>query len=60
MREKLFTMRISADEAERLAALARHYAITAAGVIRMLIKRDHDALPGNAGEPKREPKRRRA
>lgn len=44
MREKLFTMRMSEEEATRLDALTRHYSLPAAGVIRMLVKRDFDAV----------------
>jgi predicted DNA-binding protein len=43
-REKLFNMRMSEDEQARLEALASHYALNAAGVIRMLIKREADRL----------------
>lgn len=38
VREKLFNMRLSEDEAARLARLADHYGLNAAGVIRMLLK----------------------
>lgn len=44
MREKLFTMRMSEEESLRLDAVARHYGLNAAGVIRMLVKREHDAV----------------
>lgn len=44
MREKLFTMRMSAEESLRLETVARHYGLNAAGVIRMLVKREHDAV----------------
>lgn len=44
MREKLFTMRMSIEEDERLAAVAQKYALNAAGLIRMLVKREFDAL----------------
>jgi predicted DNA-binding protein len=43
-REKLFNMRMSAEEWERLDALAKHYGLNAAGVIRMLVKADADRL----------------
>jgi len=43
-REKLFNMRLSHDEAERLDRLAAHYGLNAAGVIRMLLKREDDSL----------------
>ena len=45
-REKLFNMRLSEEEAARLERLAAHYGLNAAGVIRMLLKREEDALAG--------------
>lgn len=44
MREKMFTIRMTEEETARLEGLAKHYGITSAGVIRMLVKRDADAL----------------
>lgn len=44
MREKLFTMRMSEEESLRLETVARHYGLNAAGLIRMLLKREHDAV----------------
>jgi hypothetical protein len=44
MREKLFTMRMSEEESLRLDAVARHYGLNAAGVLRMLVKREHDVV----------------
>ena len=44
MRERLFTMRMSEDEAERLDVVAKHYGLNGAGVIRMLLKREADAI----------------
>ncbi len=49
MREKLFTMRMSDEESSRLDAVAKHYGLNAAGVIRMLVKREHDGLPVQGG-----------
>ena len=46
MREKLFTMRMSEEESLRLETVARHYGLNAAGVIRMLVKREHDSIVG--------------
>ena len=43
-REKLFNMRMSAEEWERLDALARRYNLKAASVIRMLVKARCDEL----------------
>lgn len=44
MREKLFTMRMSQEESARLEAVATHYGLNAAGAIRMLVKREFDAV----------------
>lgn len=56
MREKLFTMRMSDEESARLDAVARHYGLNAAGVIRMLVKREYDAQQALAGqEPGKKP-----
>ena len=62
IRDKLFTMRMSAEETERLEAVAEHYALSAAGLLRMLVKREFDALPRSeprpTTNPKKKPKRR--
>lgn len=50
MRERLFTMRMSAEESARMEAVSAHYALNAASLIRMLIKREADSL-GIAAEP---------
>ena len=42
--EKLYTIRMRSDERARVDALAAHYSIPVAAVIRMLVKRDADAL----------------
>lgn len=44
MRERLFTMRLSDEEYARLDAVAKHYALNAAGLLRMLVKREADAI----------------
>ena len=44
MRERLFTMRMSDEEHSRLDEVSKHYGLNAAGAIRMLVKREHDAL----------------
>ncbi len=49
-RDRQFNMRLSEDELRRLDAIATHYGINAANVLRMLIKREADAL-GIAAEP---------
>lgn len=43
-REKLFTMRMSNDEWARFEAVAAHYSLNVASVMRMLAKREADAL----------------
>jgi hypothetical protein len=62
MREKLFTMRMSEEESLRLETVARHYGLNAAGVIRMLIKREHDVVgreksPAPPAVAKKKPKK---
>lgn len=60
MREKLFTMRLSTEEAARLDAVAAKYGLNAAGVLRMLVKREFDAIAGSApAEPEPKEKQRR-
>lgn len=54
MRDRLFNMRMSVDEFDRLDALVRHYGIPASNVVRMLLKREADAL-GIANSPAPEP-----
>lgn len=44
VREKTFNIRFSAEELARLDLVAKHYALTAAGVIRMLVKREADSI----------------
>ncbi len=44
VQRKMFTIRFSDEESERLAVVAKHYALTAAGVVRMLVKREADAI----------------
>ena len=44
MRERMFTLRMSEEETARLDRVARHYGLNAAGVVRMLLKREDDAL----------------
>jgi hypothetical protein len=61
MRERLFTMRMSEEEHARLDGVSKHYGLNAAGTIRMLVKREHDALgearPAKAATTKKKPKR---
>jgi|HubBroStandDraft_5_1064220.scaffolds.fasta_scaffold196898_2 hypothetical protein len=51
VQRKMFTIRFSEEESARLDAVAEHYALTAAGVLRMLVKREHDALSAKAPQP---------
>ena len=44
MRERTFMLRLSSEESERLTRISEHYSLTGAGVLRMLIKREDDAL----------------
>lgn len=44
MREKMFTIRMSSDETERLEVVAKHFGLSAAGAIRMLVKEKFDAI----------------
>ena len=44
VREKLFTIRMNDEETERMEMLARHFGLSAAGVVRMLLKREADAI----------------
>lgn len=44
MRSKSFNIRMSEEEAERMARVADHYALPVSGVIRMLIKKEADRL----------------
>jgi hypothetical protein len=43
-REELVTVKLSKSEMVGLKKLAKHYAITMSAVLRMLMKRDLDAL----------------
>jgi hypothetical protein len=43
-RERLFTMRMNDEEQARLNDLAKHYAISVAAVLRMLVKERHDQV----------------
>lgn len=51
VRAKTFNIRFSEEEEARLELVAAHYAITAAGAIRMLIKREADAIAAKAPPP---------
>jgi hypothetical protein len=49
-RDKLFNMRMSEEEWGRLEFLTEHYGLNAAGVLRMLLKREADAVQAKARE----------
>lgn len=53
-REKLFTMRMSADEIGRLERLAEHYGLTVAGTIRLIAKEKYDAVMAARASEERE------
>ena len=44
MRERMFTMRLSEEESLRLDRVAAHYGVNAANLVRMLLKREDDAI----------------
>lgn len=44
MRDTNLQVRMSDEELERIRQLAAHYGITVAALIRMLVKRDMDAV----------------
>lgn len=51
-REKLFTMRMSEDESARMDLLAKHFELTGAGVIRMLLLDKARELEGDLQLPR--------
>ena len=61
MRERLFTMRMSDEEYSRMEEVSKHYGLNAAGVIRMLVKREYDSLgearPASKATTKKKAKR---
>jgi len=54
-RDKLFNMRMSADEWARLEALAEHFGLNAAGVLRMLTKEKCRELGLSTDAPAKKP-----
>lgn len=48
---KMFTVRFSVEELARLEKVAAHYGLTSAGVLRMLLKREEDALAKRTEPP---------
>ena len=60
MREKQVNVRLNPDEHDRAERVAKRYGLTIAYVVRMLLKREHDALFGATPEaPAPEPSRPR-
>ncbi|MBN1607488.1 MAG: hypothetical protein JW940_12695 [Polyangiaceae bacterium] len=59
MRERLFTMRMSTEESERLDRLAEHFGLNGAGVIRMLLKREDDSVRAVQPVPQVQPPKAR-
>lgn len=47
-KDRQFHMRVGAEDEARLAELSKHYEMTAAQVVRMLIKREAEAVAGAA------------
>jgi antitoxin component of RelBE/YafQ-DinJ toxin-antitoxin module len=58
VQRKMFTVRLSEDEQARLDLVATHYGLTAAGVLRMLLKREEDAIRKSGAAPARKPKKK--
>ena len=54
MRERMFTMRLSDDESRRLDRLSSHYGLNAAGLIRMLLKREDGQIAATGTPPRDE------
>jgi hypothetical protein len=53
-KESVIRFRADADDRRRLDALAEHYAVTPSTLLRMLLKKEHDALDRReAGDKKK-------
>jgi len=59
VQRKMFTIRFSEDELARLELVAKHYGLTAAGVLRMLLKREEDAIRAAVPAPRASKPRKR-
>jgi len=60
LRIRQFNVRLNDDEAERLEKLAAHYSVSAANVIRLLIKARSDELAAEeAAKPVTKPRKPR-
>ena len=45
MRERQLNIRLSEEESTRVDLVAEHYGLNVAALLRMLVKREFDALP---------------
>jgi antitoxin component of RelBE/YafQ-DinJ toxin-antitoxin module len=61
MRERLFTMRMNDDEYDRLQRVADKYGLSLVAAVRMLVKREADAIgvPPPANTNQRKPRKRK-
>jgi hypothetical protein len=59
-KEQTFKMRLSDDDRERFDALAEHYASPVATVLRILVKREADALGIGPAKKSAKPSKRAA
>lgn len=53
VRDRLFTIRLSVEERQRIDDLAQHYGIDAASLVRMLVTREYRAKAGELPTPKK-------
>ncbi len=54
-----FKLRLDDEDRARLEQVAKHYSLPIASLVRMLVKREADALEAKSEKPKRAPKRTR-
>jgi hypothetical protein len=55
MRQRLFTMRMSEEEYARATLVAQHYGLPLAATVRMLLKREADAVSPQPAPSKKKP-----
>lgn len=53
IRPKMLTVRLAADEWKRLGRVAAHFNLTVAATVRMLVKREADAIRARQGTERR-------
>lgn len=53
----MFTIRFSDEELARLEKVATHYGLTSAGVLRMLLKREENAIDRDAAPSLKKPRK---